>query len=243
MSEANTRYERPSVTVDVVILSVVEGQLKVLLIKRKNWPFEGMWAIPGGFVDMDESLEDAAARELYEETGVEGVYLEQFYTFGRPDRDPRTRVISVAYLALVDAGRLQPRAADDAAEVGWFSVHNPPPLAFDHDDILRRALQRLRHQLESTTLGSLFMPEEFTLSELRQAYEVVLNEKLDSRRFRHRILAADILEATGTRRGGGRRAARLYRFRPPAGCQREPCREASINRNLREAESSHPNGL
>ena len=220
MSEAErydvTRYERPSLTVDVVIFGVMKGELKVLLIKRKNWPFEGMWAIPGGFVDMDEPLEDAAARELYEETGIGGVYLEQFYTFGQPDRDPRTRVISVAYLALVDAGQLQPRAADDAADVGWFSVHNLPSLAFDHVDILKCALQRLRHKLESTALGSLFMPEEFTLSELRRAFERILNEKLDGRRFRRRILAADILEETGRRRGGGRRAVRLYRFRNDA---------------------------
>lgn len=217
MSEAErynvTEYERPSVTVDVVIFNVVESGLNVLLIKRKHWPFEGMWAIPGGFVEMDESLEDAAARELYEETGVEGIYLEQFYTFGQPDRDPRTRVISVAHLALVDASRLQPQASDDAADVGWFPVHDPPPLAFDHDDILKRALQRLRHKLESTTLGSLFMPEEFTLSELRRAYERILNEKLDSRRFRRRILVADILKETGMRRGGGRRAAKLYGFK------------------------------
>ena len=220
MSEAErydaTKYERPSVTVDVVIFSMMEGQLKVLLIKRKNWPFEGMWAIPGGFVDMDESLEDAAARELHEETGVGGVYLEQFYTFGQPDRDPRTRVISVAYLALVDASQLQPRAADDAADAGWFSVHDPPPLAFDHADILKRALQRLRHKLESIALGSLFMTEEFTLSELRRAYERILNEKLDGRRFRRRILTADILEETVMRRGGGRRAAKLYRFKKDA---------------------------
>ncbi len=220
MSEAErydvTRYERPSLTVDVVIFGVMKGELKVLLIKRKNWPFEGMWAIPGGFVDMDEPLEDAAARELYEETGIGGVYLEQFYTFGQPDRDPRTRVISVAYLALVDAGQLQPRAADDAADAGWFSVHNLPPLAFDHVDILKCALQRLRHKLESTALGSLFMPEEFTLSELRQAFERILNEKLDGRRFRRRILVADILKETGRRRRGGRRAARLYRFKNDA---------------------------
>jgi 8-oxo-dGTP diphosphatase len=210
-----TRYERPSVTVDVVIFRVVEGQLKVLLIQRKKWPFEGMWAIPGGFVNMDEPLENAAARELYEETEVEGVYLEQFYTFGQPDRDPRTRVLSVAHLALVGTDQVQPKADDDAADVGWFSVHDPLPLplAFDHAEVLKRALQRLRHQLGSTTLGNLFMPEEFTLSELRRAYERILNEKLDSRRFRRRILAADILEETGTRRGRGRRAAKLYRFK------------------------------
>jgi len=211
-----TKYERPSVTVDVIIFTVRDNDLKVLLIRRKYWPGEGMWAIPGGFVHMDESLEEAARRELAEETGVENVYLEQLYTFGDPGRDPRTRVITVAYLALVDAGQLQPRAADDAADVGWFSVHDLPPLAFDHVDILKCALQRLRHKLESTALGSLFMPEEFTLSELRRAYERILNEKLDSRRFRCRILAADILEEIGPRRGGGRRAARLYRFKNDA---------------------------
>src|SRR5512138_3796595 len=117
-----TQYERPSVTVDVVIFSILDEELKVLLIKRKLWPCEGMWAIPGGFVKMDESLEDAAYRELAEETGVsEDVYLEQLYTFGQPQRDPRTRVITVAYFALVSADKINPRAADDAEEVGWFS--------------------------------------------------------------------------------------------------------------------------
>src|SRR5258706_4686860 len=139
-----SKYERPSVTVDVVMMSLRQGDLHVLLIKRRSWPYEGMWAIPGGFVNPDESLETAAKRELNEETGVEDVYLEQLYTFGDPGRDPRTRVITVVYFALLDSERLQVRAADDAAEVDWFPVYDLPALAFDHEKILQYALERLR---------------------------------------------------------------------------------------------------
>src|SRR5438876_4368110 len=139
-----SKYERPSVTVDVVIMSLRERDLHILLIKRRSWPCEGMWAIPGGFVNIDESLETAAKRELQEETGVQNVNIEQLYTFGDPDRDPRTRVITVVYFALLDSERLQVRAASDAADVGWFSVYQLPPLAFDHDEIIRYALNRLR---------------------------------------------------------------------------------------------------
>src|SRR5215472_2415899 len=140
-----SKYERPSVTVDVVMMSLRQRDLQVLLIKRRSWPYEGMWAIPGGFVNMDESLEEAVKRELQEETNVQDVYLEQLYTFGDPGRDPRTRVITVVYFALLDSERLQVRAADDAADVGWFSVYNlPEELAFDHAKILKYALDRLR---------------------------------------------------------------------------------------------------
>src|SRR4030088_3371138 len=138
-----SNYERPSVTVDVVMMSLRQKDLQVLLVKRRSWPYEGMWAIPGGFVQMDESLEAAAKRELQEETGVHDVYLEQLYTFGDPGRDPRTRVITVVYFALLDSERLQVKAADDAADVGWFSVYQLPPLAFDHEKILHYALARL----------------------------------------------------------------------------------------------------
>src|SRR5260221_2951434 len=126
-----SKYERPSVTVDVVMMSLRQRDLQVLLVKRRSWPYEGMWAIPGGFVNMQESLEEAAKRELQEETGVQDVYLEQLYTFGEPRRDPRTRVIIAVYLALLDSARLQVRAADDAADVGWFPVYDLPELAFD----------------------------------------------------------------------------------------------------------------
>lgn len=211
-----TKYERPSVTVDVVIFTVRDKDLKVLLIQRKYWPCEGMWAIPGGFVRMDETLEEAARRELAEETGVEDVYLEQLYTFGDPGRDPRTRVITVAYFALVGADRVHPRAATDAANVGWFSAYDPPSLAFDHADILRYAIQRLRYKLEYTAVGFELLPGHFTLGELQRTYEIILREKLDKRNFRRKVLEAEVLEETTLWREGDHRPARLYRFRDDA---------------------------
>ncbi|HLI71710.1 MAG TPA: NUDIX domain-containing protein [Ktedonobacteraceae bacterium] len=211
------KYERPSVTVDVVMMSLRQGDLQVLLIKRRSWPFEGMWAIPGGFINMDESLETAAKRELREETGVEDVYLEQLYTFGDPGRDPRTRVITVVYFALLDSERLQVRANDDAMEVGWFPVYNLPPLAFDHAKILAYALERLRGKLEYTTIAFSLLPEQFTLRELQRVYEIILHRRLDKRNFRKKILATGILEDTGAKKmEGTHRPARLYRFNPAA---------------------------
>jgi 8-oxo-dGTP diphosphatase len=136
-------YRRPAVTVDVVIVTAGRRR-RVLLVRRKHDPFAGTWALPGGFVDMDEALDAAARRELYEETGVEAERLEQLYAFGDPGRDPRGRTVSVAYLAVVDPRRLRPRAADDAAEVAWHSLASPPPLAFDHARILAEARRRLR---------------------------------------------------------------------------------------------------
>nr|HID14297.1 NUDIX hydrolase [Anaerolineae bacterium] len=209
-------HPRPSVTVDVIIFTLRDGDLQVLLIRRKTSPFQGMWAIPGGFVGIDESLEEAALRELEEETGVRDVYLEQLYTFGGPDRDPRGRVITVTYFALVPANTLQPRAGDDAAEARWWSVYNLPPLAFDHADILAYALQRLRYKLEYTAVGFELLPETFTLSELQAAYEVILGEKLDKRNFRRKILSAEVIEETGKYRTGEGRPAKLYRFRDDA---------------------------
>jgi 8-oxo-dGTP diphosphatase len=200
-SKARTCYERPAVTVDVVIFTVIEGELKVLLVKRKHWPFEGIWAIPGGFIEMDESLEEAAARELEEETGVRDARLEQFYTFGRPDRDPRTRVITVAYFALVRADQLRLRADSDAADAGWFPARNPPPLAFDHTDILKCAIECLGRKLEYTRIGAELLPEQFTFGELQKTYEMILGKKLDKRAFRRKILHAGILEETGSLRG------------------------------------------
>ena len=143
---ASERYEKPSLTVDVVLVAPMDGQHKVLLVQRKNAPFEGSWALPGGFVDPHEPLEDAARRELWEETGTEPVRLEQLHTFGAPGRDPRGWTISVAYLAVLGeqvAQAFQPHAGDDAAEVGWFDLFAPPPLAFDHADILDHARKRL----------------------------------------------------------------------------------------------------
>jgi 8-oxo-dGTP diphosphatase len=211
------KYERPSVTVDVVMMSLRQGDLQVLLIKRRSWPFEGMWAIPGGFVNMYESLETAAKRELREETGVEDVYLEQLYTFGDPGRDPRTRVITVVYFALLDSERLQVRAADDAVDVSWFPVYELPALAFDHAKILQYALERLRGKLEYTTIAFSLLSEQFTLRELQRVYEIILHRRLDKRNFRKKVLSTGILDDTGAKKmEGTHRPARLYSFNPEA---------------------------
>ena len=213
-----TQYERPSVTVDVVIFTLRSGELQVLLIQRRHWPHAGMWAIPGGFVHMDESLEDAARRELAEETGVDdpGIYLEQLYTFGDPKRDPRTRVITVAYFALIASDRLHLRASSDAVAADWWPAYHPPLLAFDHSHIVKYAIRRLRYKLEYTALALQLLPETFTLTELQDAYEHILNEKLDKRNFRRKVLAAEILSETPHVRSGDHRPARLYRFRSDA---------------------------
>lgn len=209
-----TREERPAVTVDVVIFTLRDRELHVLLIKRRYSPFEGRWAIPGGFVRLDEPLERAARRELEEETGLHDVYLEQLYTFGEPQRDPRTRVISVAYFALVRADQQVVRSSNEAAEVGWFSVRNlPQPLAFDHDQIMRFAIDRLRSKLEYTTLAFQLLPEVFTLPELKQTYEQILGEELDRGNFYRKIKEANLLEPVGRQRESGGRPAALYRFR------------------------------
>jgi 8-oxo-dGTP diphosphatase len=213
-----SEYERPSVTVDVVIFTILEQMLKVLLIKRKAWPYEDMWAIPGGFVNMDESLEQAAYRELAEETGIAGgdVYLEQLYTFGDPNRDPRTRVITVAYFALVGADKINPQAASDAADVGWFSVYDLPPLAFDHAEILEYALTRLRYKLEYSAVGFQILPEKFTLRELQDAYEIILGTELDKGNFRSKLRKTNVVEMIDGYRDTGGRPARLYRFKDDA---------------------------
>lgn len=209
-------YPHPAVTTDIVIFTIRDGAMQVLLIKRRSDPFKGSWALPGGFVQIDEDLESAAARELQEETGVDGIYLEQLYTFGAPGRDPRERVISVAWFALIPSERLRLRAASDADAVGWFAVHELPALAFDHAQILEKARQRLASKLAYSTIAFQFMPRQFTLSELQSVYEVILDEPLDKRNFRKSILATGELVDTGKqRRDGPHRPARLYRRKHP----------------------------
>lgn len=205
-------------SVDVAILSLRENDLQVLLVRRGAAPFKGKWAIPGGFVKPDETLQAAAVRELEEETGVRDVYVEQLYTFGDPGRDPRGRVITVAYFALVPAhAAREPRGGDDAAEARWWSMYQLPDLAFDHAEILEYALQRLRNKLEYTAVGFQLLPAEFTLSELQTAYEIVLGEQLDKRNFRRRILEAKVIRETRKyREGVGGRPAKLYRYREDA---------------------------
>ena len=207
-------YPRPMVTVDTVIFTVQDNDLKVLLVKRAAEPFRGAWAIPGGFVNIDESLEDAARRELYEETNVSDIYLEQLYTFGGPDRDPRGRVISVAYFALISAEHHELAARTDAAEVAWFSVYKLPKVAFDHASIVEYALQRLRYKLEYTSVGFQLLPKKFTLTELQRVYEIILDKTLDKRNFRKKILGLGILEPLAeTKMEGPHRPAQLYSFK------------------------------
>jgi 8-oxo-dGTP diphosphatase len=209
--------ERPAVSVDVVIFSVRAHDLQALLLRRPLAPFRGRWALPGGFVHPSEALDDAARRELQAQTNVHDVYLEQLYTFGAPKRDPRGRVVSVAYFALVgsevviDAGRPD-------VEISWHSISNLPELAFDHGEILRYALQRLRYKLEYTSVGFELLPNEFTLTELQTAYEIVLGKELDKRNFRRRMLEAGILTETARYREseGQGRPARLYRYKKNA---------------------------
>lgn len=217
MSTYTYSFPRPSVSVDVVIFSLREECLQVLLVERGQPPFEGLWAIPGGFIRMEESLEEAALRELEEETGLESAYLEQLYTYGAPDRDPRGRVITVAYFALIPADTpFRPDAGTDAVAARWFPAEDLPTLAFDHAEIIAYALRRLRYKLEYTAVGFELLPEEFTLSEIQQTYETILGETLDKRNFRRRILNADVIEATPHKRTGEGRPARLYRYREDA---------------------------
>lgn len=200
------------VTVDIVIFTIREGVLQVLLVKRGIPPFQGQYAIPGGFLLEDESLEDGALRELSEETGVRDVYLEQLYSFGDPDRDPRGRVITIAYFALISADHSPLMAGTDASEAGWFRVGDLPPLAFDHRKILDYALERLRNKLEYTTVGFELLPAKFTLTELQTVYETILGKKLDKRNFRRKIALLGILKPLNEWQHAGRKPARLYRF-------------------------------
>lgn len=200
-----------SVAVDLVIFTVREGALQVLLIERGVPPFKGQWALPGGFVLERETLEAAARRELAEETGLRDVYLEQLYTFGDPDRDPRGRTIAVAYFALTPPAPL--RASTDAANAAWFPAARPPKLAFDHATILRTGLERLRAKVGYTTVGFELLPEQFTLPELQGLYETILERPLDKRNFRKKILSLGLLKSEGRKRAAGaHRPAQLYSF-------------------------------
>jgi 8-oxo-dGTP diphosphatase len=206
-------YPRAALTVDCVVFGLDDQDLQVLLIQRGLPPFEGEWALPGGFVHVAETLDTAARRELQEETGLDRVFLEQLFTFSRVDRDPRERVISVAYYALVNLVDHRVQAATDAREAAWFSVHDVPNLAFDHAEILERALARLRGKLGYEPIGFELLPRKFTLSQLQHLYEVVLERELDKRNFRKKVLATGVLvETKEVQQDVAHRAARLYRF-------------------------------
>jgi 8-oxo-dGTP diphosphatase len=209
------KFRMPTVTMttDIVIFTIREARLEVLLIQRGNPPYQGKWALPGGLLEHDEDLDVCARRELEEETKVTNVSLEQLHTFGAPHRDPRGRLVTVAYYTLVRPDRLHPEAASDADNVRWFAVDALPSLAFDHADIIAMARRRLRTRLDESADAFGFLPKTFTLEELRSLVEIVSGKRLDPRRFRRRVLALELIDETGSTRENRGRPARLYRPR------------------------------
>jgi 8-oxo-dGTP diphosphatase len=213
-------FERPLTTVDLVILSVREAELMVLLVQRPSEvrePFPGKWALPGGFIDTarDQDLEACARRKLMEKTGVEAPYLEQLGSFGTATRDPRGWSATHVYFALI-ASDITPRPGGNAPDSQWFSIRGEgvrESLAFDHTEILRAALARLRSKVEYTSLPAFLLPAEFTLTQLQRIYEVILGRELEKKAFRTRILAGGILEAVPRRQSGPNRPAQLYRLK------------------------------
>ncbi|MFT3890813.1 MAG: NUDIX domain-containing protein [Anaerolineales bacterium] len=207
-------YEQPAVTVDIVIFTVTNDTLKAMLVKRAEEPFAGLWSIPGGFLKLGESLEDAAMRVLREKAGVEDVYLEQLYTFGDPNRDPRVRVITVTYFALIPWKNLVQPDSEKVTDLTWASVDRLPKLAFDHKKILSYAVQRLRAKASYSNIVYGLMPPQFRLSELQKMYEIIINGTLDKRNFRKRMLATGLLQETGKKDiAGAHRPAMLYQFK------------------------------
>ncbi|HEV7925960.1 MAG TPA: NUDIX domain-containing protein [Verrucomicrobiae bacterium] len=207
------QFPRGALTVDCVVFGYDEGELKVLLIQRALEPFKARWALPGGFVRADETIDEAARRELAEEAGLRGVFLEQLYTFGAIHRDPRERVVSVAYYALVKLSDHRAKAATDAANAEWFLISKMPKLAFDHADIVATALARLKAKVRYQPIGFELLPPKFTLSELQHLYESVLETGLDKRNFRKKVLGFGLLmPLRETRMSGRHRPAQLFRF-------------------------------
>ena len=204
-------FPRPSVTTDCVIFGYDGKDLKLLLVERGIPPFKGMWALPGGYLQMDEDAIDGAKRELFEETGLRDAYIEQFRTFSAVDRDPRGRVITIAHLALVRISEV--KGGDDAAKAQWFPLKDVPQLAFDHDMILREAMKALRQKIHFEPVGFELLPAVFTMPQLQHLYESILDVRFDRRNFTSKMLHLGILEDTGDRQAGApSRVPATYRF-------------------------------
>jgi 8-oxo-dGTP diphosphatase len=205
------RYPHPAVTTDCVIFGFDGERLQVLLIERGIEPYKGRWAFPGGFLKIDETAEEGARRELKEETGLDSAYMEQFHTFSTPERDPRERVITIAYYALVKIQEV--KGGDDAASARWFPLDEIPSLAFDHDYILRMATQRLREQIHFQPIGFELLPEKFTLKELQLLYEAILGINFDRRNFSKKMMHLEILtDLEETIWPTPKREAKLFKF-------------------------------
>jgi 8-oxo-dGTP diphosphatase len=210
----------PKVAVDVIVFTVRDETLQVLLVQLKTPPYVDLWAFPGGLVPHGESTEAAATRCLFETTDVKDVYLEQLYTFSNPSRDPHGHVVSVAYVALVNRAHISLRVPGKCVNIDWFPVAAPPPLAYDHGEMLEYALQRLRWKLEYTNIVYSLLPKDFTLTELQRVYETILGRPLDKRNFRKRVQGLSCLEETGERfRAGNHRPAKLFRMKTPGRVQ------------------------
>lgn len=206
-------YPRPAVTTDSIIFGFDEGELKILLIQRGIEPYKGSWAFPGGFLNMDEDADTGALRELEEETGIANAYMEQLYTFSGVDRDPRGRVISIAYYALVKLSDYLVKAGDDAGDARWFSLSEIPSLAFDHEHILQVALERLKGKIKYKPIGFELLPEKFTMPNLQHLYEAVLQTSLDRRNFRKKMLSTGLLiDLSEQVEGVPHKPAKLYKF-------------------------------
>lgn len=213
MKPTSKKYTFAVIATDVVIFTMKDGQLQVLLIKMKKQPFTEFWAAPGGLVSPVESINYAASRVLAEKTGVSDVYLEQLYTFGEVDRDPFGRVVSVAYFALIQSPHVKLKTTAEYGDVAWFPVKKLPKLAYDHAQIIRTAIQRLKAKLEYTNIVYSLLPKEFTLSELQQVYQTILDEALDKRNFRKKVLSLGLLKKLQKKRQGtASRPAELYSF-------------------------------
>jgi 8-oxo-dGTP diphosphatase len=208
------KKDRFYLAADAVVFTILNKELKILLIKRNKEPFKGKFALPGGFVELQENLKEAALRELEEETGVKNIFLEQLHTYGNVKRDPRGRVITAAYLALIDGESIKLHATSDAELAQWHSVYNLPELAFDHKKIVSDAILRLRSEIENSVIASQLMPEKFTLTELQNAYEIILDRKLDKRNFRKKQKELNILkELDESIMEGAHRPAKLFSFK------------------------------
>ena len=200
-------------TVDAVVFGYEEGKITVLLIKRKYEPFKNKWAIPGGFIQNDESLEQAVERELYEETGVKINYLEQLYTFGEQKRDPRGRIVSIAYFGLVRPTAFKLFASTDAEDAQWFSIDELPELSFDHKEILELAIKRLQGKITYEPIGFELLDKKFPFSDLEKLYSTLLGRKVDRRNFRKKIVGLNALDELDEKvsKGSGR-PANLFQF-------------------------------
>ncbi|WP_426041696.1 NUDIX hydrolase [Brevundimonas sp. TWP2-3-4b1] len=204
-------YPHPAVTTDIAVFTLRNERLHLLLIERGSPPFEGAWALPGGFLEEREDLDTCARRELREETGLDAPVLFHFANYSHPDRDPRGRTISAAYLALLPLDQVNPLAGSDAASLQWFNAEALPPLAFDHRRIVDDAVAALRARCEGFQILFALLPAEFTLTAFQAAYEAVTGKPADRRNLHKSVLGSGLLEATGTTNRGRHRPARLFR--------------------------------